>query len=83
MFFFHKYAFIINLILYNYNIVGKKFVTEALYFHSLKAQQIISIPQTIQNTPRKSGQKVLFYFDEFNLAIQFYDLFLLGYSSVQ
>ncbi|XP_022164429.1 ring canal kelch homolog [Myzus persicae] len=50
----------------------KKFVTEALYFHSLKAQQIISIPQTIQNTPRKSGQKVILVFSDL-LETHWYD----------
>ncbi|XP_022169376.1 kelch-like protein 2 isoform X2 [Myzus persicae] len=42
----------------------KDFLIEALHFHALKTQQIINIPQTIRNTPRKSGQKIILMFNE-------------------
>lgn len=67
--FFNTKNFLLNLLLYNYNILGKDFLIEALHFHALKTQQIINIPQTIRNTPRKSGQKVLFYFNKLTVAI--------------
>lgn len=37
----------------------KDFVIEALNFHILKKHQHITIPQTIRNSPRQSGQKFI------------------------
>ncbi|XP_060850673.1 ring canal kelch homolog isoform X2 [Rhopalosiphum padi] len=37
----------------------KNYVNEALHFHKLKTQQVITIPQTIRSTPRVFGHKVI------------------------
>ncbi|KAE9537959.1 hypothetical protein AGLY_005931 [Aphis glycines] len=39
--------------------VCKSYINEALNFHKLKTQQIITIPQTTRSTPRLSGHKVV------------------------
>jgi len=63
-------------------ILGKDFLIEALNFHILKTQPHITIPQTIRNTPRQSGQKVLYLF--FRHLYNFYPLnfFRLFLSSI-
>ncbi|XP_060872931.1 kelch-like protein 3 [Metopolophium dirhodum] len=40
----------------------KDYIIEAFQLHALKTQQLVTIPQTIRNTPRKSGQKVILVF---------------------
>ncbi|XP_016662577.1 kelch-like protein 2 isoform X2 [Acyrthosiphon pisum] len=43
----------------------KDYIIEAFQLHALKTQQLITIPQTIRNTPRKSGQKVILVFSQY------------------
>jgi len=50
--------------MYSYIIIFlvKDHVIEVLQFHAFKIQ-LLTIPQTIRNTPRMSGQKVLYCYD--------------------
>ncbi|XP_015372407.1 PREDICTED: kelch-like protein 2 [Diuraphis noxia] len=50
----------------------KDFIIEAFQLHVLKTKQLSTIPQTIRNTPRKSGQKVILVFSN-ALKIHSYD----------
>ncbi|XP_016662997.1 ring canal kelch homolog isoform X2 [Acyrthosiphon pisum] len=52
-------------------ISSKDYLTEAFQFHAFKTQQL-TIPQTIRNTPRMSGQKVILVFDS-SLHAHWYD----------
>jgi len=51
--------------------LGKDYLLEALNFHSLKSQKIITIPKTIRCKPRQSGglQKVCFCFNKFTFTV--------------